>query len=120
MNLTEKASYIKGLAEGLALDETTKEGKILAALLDRPDHFTIVDRGEGQGAGIRVGIALGEDVILLRLRAGEREAAGLGGRVRVARVVRDRDRHVRRERHDLHAERKLHVQSRRREWMHAG
>lgn len=34
MTLTEKAAYIKGLAEGLSLDETTKEGKILVALLD--------------------------------------------------------------------------------------
>ena len=40
MNLTEKASYIKGLAEGLALDETTKEGKILAALLDLVDEMS--------------------------------------------------------------------------------
>ena len=39
MNLTEKASYIKGLAEGLALDETTREGKILAALLDLVDEM---------------------------------------------------------------------------------
>ena len=34
MNLTEKAAYIKGLTDGLELDTTTKEGKILAALLD--------------------------------------------------------------------------------------
>lgn len=34
MNLTEKAAYIKGLAEGLELDKNSKEGKILAALLD--------------------------------------------------------------------------------------
>lgn len=34
MTLTEKAAYIKGLAEGLSLDESTKEGKILAALID--------------------------------------------------------------------------------------
>ena len=40
MNLTEKASYIKGLAEGLALDETTKEGKILAALLDLVEEMS--------------------------------------------------------------------------------
>ena len=40
MNLTEKASYIKGLAEGLALDNTTKEGKILAALLDLVDEMS--------------------------------------------------------------------------------
>ena len=34
MNLTEKAAYIKGLTDGLELDKTTKEGKILAAMLD--------------------------------------------------------------------------------------
>ena len=34
MNLTEKASYLKGLAEGLELDKESKEGKIIAALLD--------------------------------------------------------------------------------------
>ena len=34
MNLTEKAAYIKGLAEGLEIDKESKEGKIIAALLD--------------------------------------------------------------------------------------
>lgn len=34
MNLTEKAAYIKGLAEGLDIDKDSKEGKIIAALLD--------------------------------------------------------------------------------------
>lgn len=34
MNITEKVSYIKGLAEGLKLDEATKEGKVLLAILD--------------------------------------------------------------------------------------
>ena len=34
MTISEKVSYIKGLAEGLALDESTKEGKILTAILD--------------------------------------------------------------------------------------
>ena len=29
MNLTEKASYLKGLAEGLELDKESKEGKII-------------------------------------------------------------------------------------------
>lgn len=39
MNLTEKASYIKGLADGLALDDATKEGKILKALLELVDEM---------------------------------------------------------------------------------
>ena len=34
MDICEKIAYIKGLAEGLNLDETTKEGKILAAVID--------------------------------------------------------------------------------------
>ena len=33
MNLTEKSAYIKGLAEGLELDNSTKEGKVILALL---------------------------------------------------------------------------------------
>ena len=39
MNLTEKSAYIKGLAEGLELDKTTKEGKILAALMELVDEM---------------------------------------------------------------------------------
>ena len=39
MNLTEKAAYIKGLADGLELDKETKEGKIIAALLDLVDEM---------------------------------------------------------------------------------
>lgn len=34
MKLTEKAAYLKGLADGLEYDQTTKEGKLIAALLD--------------------------------------------------------------------------------------
>lgn len=34
MTITEKAAYIKGLAEGLELDASSKEGKILTALID--------------------------------------------------------------------------------------
>ena len=32
--LTEKMAYITGLAEGLDIDETTKEGKLLLAIVD--------------------------------------------------------------------------------------
>ena len=39
MNLTEKSAFIKGLAEGLDLDKSTKEGKIIAALLDLVDEM---------------------------------------------------------------------------------
>ena len=34
MTITEKAAYIKGLAEGLELDNSTKEGKLLTAIID--------------------------------------------------------------------------------------
>ncbi len=34
MDICEKISYIKGLAEGLELDTTSKEGKILNAIID--------------------------------------------------------------------------------------
>ncbi len=34
MNLTEKLSYIKGLAEGLSLDESKPEVKVINAILD--------------------------------------------------------------------------------------
>ena len=34
MDICEKIAYIKGLAEGLSLDEATKEGKILTAIID--------------------------------------------------------------------------------------
>lgn len=34
MDICEKISYIKGLAEGLSLDDSTKEGKLLSAIID--------------------------------------------------------------------------------------
>ena len=34
MELKEKAAYLKGLAEGLEFDKETKEGKLIAALID--------------------------------------------------------------------------------------
>ncbi len=34
MNINEKAAYIKGLAEGCELDNSTKEGKLILALID--------------------------------------------------------------------------------------
>ena len=35
--MKEKAAYLKGLADGLEFDRTTKEGKLIAALLDMVD-----------------------------------------------------------------------------------
>ena len=40
MKLTEKASYIKGLADGLELNKDTKEGKLIAALIDLVDAMS--------------------------------------------------------------------------------
>ena len=34
MTIAEKVSYIKGLAEGLKVDESTNEGKVITAILD--------------------------------------------------------------------------------------
>ena len=40
MDICEKIAYVKGLAEGLKLDETTKEGKVLLALIDLVGDIT--------------------------------------------------------------------------------
>ena len=34
MRVSEKAAYLKGLADGLGIDETTKEGKVILNLID--------------------------------------------------------------------------------------
>lgn len=34
MTINEKVSYLKGLAEGLEINESTKEGKLLKAIID--------------------------------------------------------------------------------------
>jgi len=39
MNLTEKTAYLKGLADGLDYDKETKEGKLIAALIDLVDEL---------------------------------------------------------------------------------
>ena len=39
MEITEKVAYLKGLAEGLALDTETKEGKLIAAIIDVLDDM---------------------------------------------------------------------------------
>ena len=40
MNLTEKAAYLKGLAEGLDINDSTKEGKLLKAIVEMLDELT--------------------------------------------------------------------------------
>ena len=39
MNLTEKAAYIKGLADGLDYNKESAEGKLIAALIDMVDEM---------------------------------------------------------------------------------
>ena len=41
MDISEKVAYLKGFAEGLSLDETTKEGKILTAIIDLLDDMAL-------------------------------------------------------------------------------
>lgn len=41
MNLTEKISYIKGLAEGLGLDESKAEVKVINAIIDLLDDMAL-------------------------------------------------------------------------------
>ncbi len=40
MDICEKIAYISGLTEGLDLDKTTKEGKILAAVIELLEDIT--------------------------------------------------------------------------------
>ena len=40
MDICEKIAYIKGLAEGLSLDDNTAEGKLIAAIIDLLDDMT--------------------------------------------------------------------------------
>ena len=41
MTITERAAYIKGLAEGLGIDDSTKEGKVLNALIAAFDDLAL-------------------------------------------------------------------------------
>ena len=40
MDICEKIAYIKGLAEGLGVDDATKEGKVLNAIIDLLEDIT--------------------------------------------------------------------------------
>ena len=41
MEITERVAYLKGLAEGLGLDTESKEGKIIAAMIDILDDVAL-------------------------------------------------------------------------------
>ena len=49
MTITEKVAYLKGLAEGLAIDESKPEAKLIAAMIDVLDDMalTISDLEDG-------------------------------------------------------------------------
>ena len=52
-NIMQKAAYLKGLAEGMELDTSSKEGKILAALLELVEEMACsVSALEDSTAGI--------------------------------------------------------------------
>lgn len=41
MEITEKVAYLKGLAEGLALDAESKEGKLISVIIDILDDMAL-------------------------------------------------------------------------------
>lgn len=41
MTVTEKVAYLKGLVEGLGVDEATKEGRIIKAVVDVLDNMAL-------------------------------------------------------------------------------
>ena len=41
MTITEKTAYLKGLLEGMEIDQSTKEGKLLAAIIDTLDDIAL-------------------------------------------------------------------------------
>ena len=49
MDMNAKLAYLKGLAEGLGVDNTTKEGKLFSATVDLLDDvvLAITEMGEG-------------------------------------------------------------------------
>ncbi len=67
MNLTEKASYIKGLAEGMEIDSSDKTGKLILALIDVIDDMalTISDLEDELATVIEQVDAVDEDLSIL-------------------------------------------------------
>lgn len=41
MTVSEKVSYLKGLAEGLGIEDSTKEGKVINAIIDVLDDIAL-------------------------------------------------------------------------------
>lgn len=63
-HLLERVAYLKGLADGLNIDESTKEGKILVNIIDTLDEFAeaIVMMNEDQEDLCEYVEALDEDL----------------------------------------------------------
>lgn len=51
MTITEKVAYLRGLSEGLGMDDSSKEGKIIKAIIDTLDDiaFSVSDLEDGFG-----------------------------------------------------------------------
>lgn len=49
MTITEKVAYLRGLSEGLGIDENQKEGKVIKAMIDALDDiaFSVADLEDG-------------------------------------------------------------------------
>lgn len=71
MTVTEKVAYIKGLVEGLALDETKPETKVIKAMLEALDEIALtvtdneqrIDDLEGYCDELDEDLGLVEDVV---------------------------------------------------------
>ena len=72
MEISEKVAYLKGLAEGLNLDTDSKEGKLIAAIIDVLD-----DMAETMRAADGVGLAAVQVGVLRRVVVIETEAGKL-------------------------------------------
>lgn len=51
MTITEKVAYLRGLSEGLGIEENGKEGKVIKAIIDTLDDiaFSVADLEDGFG-----------------------------------------------------------------------
>ena len=64
MTISEKVAYLKGLAEGLGIDENEKNGKVIKAIIDVLDDlaFTVADLEDGFDELIEQVDAIDEDL----------------------------------------------------------
>ena len=67
MNLTEKVAYLKGLVEGLDINEDTKQGKIIMAMLDLLEDMALtISDNEDEMAELTAQVdEIDEDLALL-------------------------------------------------------